>query len=164
MRSLFPLRIVEALRLDASGAVVEKFTHRLRFLAVLLYPFLRRDPDLLRLPASLLCRSGLVVIHYRMRGTSQVILFRARDWGPESGRSPPVTAEVRLSEAGARMDVTEIMRRLRGGTTTDCRPEDLRAYLSYSTGINVVDRVLTEVAIAPSAVGPRFVRHETELC
>lgn len=166
VHSLFPVRVIRAVGVDASGQMLTDITHWLRALSLVLYARVRKDPVLLQDLARFLApKAAAVILRLKIRGELRsFVVMPSPPPLPLPVVRTPISAEVRLSEAGARMDVTQLMRQLRAFSSPNPPSNQaLYMYLSFMTGINVRDLLLTEVIIEPTRIGPVLRRVHTQL-
>lgn len=148
---------------NARGEVPESLGWQMRLLCCIFFLQVQRSPAYLRRLAAFLAPPGMVVIvRYAYKGTPQSLVF-AQPPVPAPPARIPMTAEVRISEAGGRIDATQLVRQLRAASEGDLDPEVICAYLSHCTGVYPLGMYLTEVFIAPSATGPVLMRRRTLL-
>lgn len=158
-----PVRFRNAVALDDRGQVVQSLDWRMWLLCCVFFRVVQRSPAYLQRLAALLAPPGtFVLVRYTYRGVPQSLVFAQPPEQAPPGHVP-MLAEVRLSEAGARIDATQLIRQLRAASSADLSPLAICAYLSYLTGVYLTGTRLTEMFIGPSATGPRLRRTTTEL-
>ena len=163
MHDWWPVHLQSATAVNECGRPLATFTWTLWLLCLLFFRRVQREPAFLRRLAAVLAPAdSVVVVRFAWRGRPRSLVF-TQSPAPPAPSAPPMIAEVRLSDAGSRMDVTQLLRQLRDGSPADLRPAEVSAYLSFATGLCLSGKGLQETHISPGAAGPTFRRLEVRL-